>query len=258
MSLVQGPRKGGFRALACAGAALMLSLAACSSSADEASNASPGDYELLSPEQAGQELTKQLGAIPEETGATTRGISGNVIRIGGIGTNTVGGQHTLPGLTDGARARFERANREGGVAGYTFDYVSFKDDAASPDKARTAVQDLVEGEKVFAVVPYVTANASNADYLNSQKVPYFGWLGQDFCGWKNRAYGFSIRGQSQCSEIVPGKVAGSTIDLQLYLDAAGKDPADVKLAIVREQGPLRQADRRLDCRGRQGARHRGR
>jgi branched-chain amino acid transport system substrate-binding protein len=237
MSPVQCTRRRRSRAAACAGVALTLGLAACSNSAGSAANTSPGKYQLLTPKEAQAELIKELGAIPAQSGQTTRGIVGHVIRIGGVGTDTVGGQHVLPGLSDGARARFARANREGGINGYTFDYVGFADDAATPDKTRTAVQDLVEGQKVFAIVPYAPANASNAEYLNSNRVPYFGWLGQDYCGWQNRPYAFSIKGESQCSQILPGKVAGSTTDLELYLKASGKKPSDVKLAIFGTTDP---------------------
>jgi ABC-type branched-subunit amino acid transport system substrate-binding protein len=215
----------------------LLALTACGSGGNSANGsdsnntAAAASGTLLSPDEAGKTLVAALGALPQQQGNTTRGIHGKVITIGGVGTDTRSGQHTLPGLSDGAKARFARANREGGVNGYTFNYVGFTDDAGQPDKAQQGVQNLVEGKQVFAVVPYASGAGAVGDYLNKNKVPYFGWLSQDYCGWADKPYAFSVLGQSSCAQVVPGKIVGSTSGLEAYLKASGKKPSDIKLAL---------------------------
>jgi branched-chain amino acid transport system substrate-binding protein len=227
--------------LAALGVLALAVLTACSSSATSstssgsstsAGSGSPSGGTALTAEGAGDQLTKLLGALPVQTGDTTRGINGHVITIGGVGTNTKAGQQTLPGLNVGAQARFARANREGGVDGYTFKYVGFTDDTGLPGPAQQGVQQLVENAKAFAVVPFTSASGTVGTYLNKNKVPYIGWLGQDYCGWASVPYAFSLLGEASCaSSSVPGKVVGYTGTFQAYIKASGKKASDVKLAI---------------------------
>ncbi|WP_183407820.1 ABC transporter substrate-binding protein [Nocardioides marmoriginsengisoli] len=219
----------------------ILAVSACGSSDSGDSSRSPKQSTILDADQAKAEVNEVLGAIPAVSGETTRGIEGRVITIGGTGSATRGGQDTLPGLDVGAKARIERANREGGVNGYTFNYVGFEDDHATPNESLQAVQSLVKSDKVFALVPYAALAGSSSDYLLKEKVPSFGWLTQDFCTWDKNPYMFSTTGQTNCANPLPGKAVGVTGPLQSYIDETGKKPADVKLAVYGANDPSSKA-----------------
>jgi ABC-type branched-subunit amino acid transport system substrate-binding protein len=221
-----------------------LSLTACgggSSGSPEPESRPAVTAKPLTAQQAGEEIVKILGELPELTGETVRGVNGKVVTVGGTGTNTKAGQHTLPGLDVGARARLERANREGGVNGYTFAYAGFQDDNGQPAASQHATQSLVESEKVFALVPYVPASGVNGDYIVKNKVPTFGWLGQDFCAWDKNPWMFSTSGQASCAEALPGKVVGSSSSLEQYLKASGKDPSSIKFGVFASSDPYGKA-----------------
>ena len=231
--------------------ATALSLAACggtTSSGGDSGGSGGGDAAAkavaltpLTAQQAGEEITKLLGELPNLTGETVRGVNGKVVNVGGTGTNTKAGQHTLPGLDVGAKARFERANREGGVNGYTFNYVGFQDDNGQPGASQQATQNLVESKNVFALVPYVPASGVNGDYIIKNRVPTFGWLGQDFCTWDKNPWMFSTQGQGSCPQVLPGKTVGTTSPLEQYLKATGKDPASVKFGVFASSDPYGKA-----------------
>jgi branched-chain amino acid transport system substrate-binding protein len=237
---------------------LILGLAACSSSSGgsggssgassapasasgtsaEASGSASAPAGTLTAEQVGDQILKVLGPLPVLTGDTTRGISGKVVKIGSVATDTKAGQHTQPGICDGAKARFTRANKEGGVNGYTFDLAGCTDDTAAPGPAQQAVQDMVEGQKVFALDIFNSATGNLGTYFADQKVPYFGYLGADYCGWADKSWGASIVGESLCaSDPLPGKQIVNTAAVTAYLKASGKNPKDIKLALYANSDP---------------------
>lgn len=230
-----------FRAAVAALTVATLGLAACGSSSSNDDSTGVTDSQELSVDEAKAQVEEILGPIPEVTGSTTRGVNGTVITLAGTGTNTSGGQQTLPGLDDGAKARFERANREGGVNGYTFDYIGFEDDHGLPGDSQQAVQQLVNSDEVFALVPYVPLAGANSAFINENKVPSFGWLGQDFCTWDENVFMFSTTGQTTCENQLPGKIVGITGGLQLFLDETGQEPEDVKVAIFGAKGASSEA-----------------
>ena len=189
----------------------------------------------MTSEEADGAARGELGPIEVPSGSTDRGVEGKVIRIGGVGTaKDAGGVDQLTGVCDGARARFERANREGGVNGYTIEYVGCTDDGQSPDRNREAVRELVEQKKVFAVIPYSSGVSDSGDYLNEKRVPYVGWgvSPGDYCGWTDRQFAFSVTQAISCTTAVPGKAFFSSIGLASYLKGAKRDPSSVKAAFV--------------------------
>jgi len=143
-----------------------------------------------------------LAAVTGAGGAmattTTRAPTGSSIARSatpGVTATTI----TVAGLADvgrygdvdvGARARFARANAEGGVNGRTIVYDGVTDDGgggATGAKAATSV--LAKG--VFAVVPVATNDFAGAKTLVRRKVPYFGWgLAPGFCG-NDLGFGFT-------------------------------------------------------------------
>jgi ABC-type branched-subunit amino acid transport system substrate-binding protein len=220
----------------------MLVMAACStndsnskagSSTTDVAAASVG--KPLTTEQAAQTAADELGPIKVPTGSTTRGIAAKVIRVGGVATlKDASGVDQLLGACDGAKARFERANREGGVNGYKIDYVGCSDDGQSPERNRDAVHNLVEQKKVFALVPYSSGVSDSGDYLNRARVPYYGWgvSPVDYCGWTDRQFAFSVTQAISCTTAVPGKAFFSSLGISAYLKAAKREPSGVKAAFV--------------------------
>src|ERR1700722_5960494 len=143
----------------------------------------------LTPAQGKAAIKALLPAYKPVKGATTRGINGHVITIGGVATVTAGGETISLGACEGAKARFQLANQQGGVDGYTFNYVGCSDDGYSATTSLQDVENLVNNQHAFAVIPYSSYAQSGAPaFLNSQNVPFFGWGAVNYCGWKNYNY----------------------------------------------------------------------
>jgi len=135
------------------------------------------------------------------------------------------------GVDVGAEARFERANREGGVHGRPIDFIGVEDDNADPQRNTTLVRELVQRDGVFAVVPVTsdTFPAASSDFLADQGVPYVGWgVNPGFCGAE---WGYAFTG---CL-LNPDVVNSSLVDP--VLAAAGDDPGELRVAIQSGDNP---------------------
>ena len=128
------------------------------------------------------------GAVAADSKLTVvRGVTPTSIKVGGLGDALL-----YSGADIGAKARFTRENTAGGVNGRTFDYVGLRDDQGVAATNLQAGTQLVEQDKVFAVVPTVTPDLGAVKVLTDQKVPYFGWaISSNFCG---NVYGFGFTG----------------------------------------------------------------
>jgi hypothetical protein len=114
-----------------------------------------------------------------------RGVTPTTITVAGLGTTGLYGDAQV-----GAKARFERANAEGGVNGRTITFRGLSDDGGTAESNQAAAAKLVDG--VFAIVPAVAADMGSAADLALGQVPYFGWaLSSDFCG---NGFGFGFSG----------------------------------------------------------------
>ncbi|WP_434975366.1 ABC transporter substrate-binding protein [Streptomyces mesophilus] len=156
-----------FRAIAAASAALLLATAcnSASNSADGSDN--PGK------------------------GGSVRGVTDDSIKVGGIVSMTTASGYSKKDTDLGAKARYDRANAEGGINGRKIDYIGAEDDGQDPGKNMAAARKLVQQEKVFAVSPMSSVTFSGGDFLEQQKVPTFGWgTIPQFCG-KQYIYGFN-------------------------------------------------------------------
>ncbi|MFJ6934989.1 ABC transporter substrate-binding protein [Streptomyces sp. NPDC101132] len=188
------------RTLAVAAAALALaSVSACNS----ASNAPSGDD------------GKKTGAV--------RGVTADTITVGGIVSMTTASGYSKKDTDLGARARYLRANEEGGVNGRRIDYLGAEDDGQDPGKNTAAARKLVQQDKVFAVAPMSSVTFSGADFLQQSKVPVFGWgTTPAFCG-PSYIYGFN-----GCLVPMPGGTLNQTWPegiKQVLGGAAGKSVA---------------------------------
>ena len=94
------------------------------------------------------------------------------IVVGGEGQNEL-----TPGASEGFEAGILRFNEAGGLDGRKIKYEGFLDDAFSPATALTNVQQLVEKDHVFAVVPFNndTATDTISTFLAEHKTPLIGY-----------------------------------------------------------------------------------
>ncbi len=93
----------------------------------------------------------------------------------------------------GAKARFARANAEGGVNGRKINYLGSADNKLDPAQDLPTVKKIVEQDKAFAIVPMVSpVLAAGGTYLVNNKVPFYGWgITPAFC---NNTVGFGYTG----------------------------------------------------------------
>ena len=127
----------------------------------------------------------------EDTGtAEVRGVTDTTITVGGLGQ-----VDDFPGMETGARARFERANAEGGVNGRTIEYVGVENDGSDASANLDLARDLVENQDVFAVIPATSSVMlpATTDYFNEQHTIAIGWgFMPGFC--VDGAYVYSFNG----------------------------------------------------------------
>ncbi|MGW1775212.1 ABC transporter substrate-binding protein [Streptomyces sp. NPDC002104] len=154
------------RTLAAAAAALAL-VSACNSASNSASTDKPG------------------------AAGNSRGVTADSIKVGGLVSMTSASGYSKKATDLGAKARYARANAEGGINGRKIDYIGAEDDGQDPAKNLAAARKLVQQDKVFAVSPMSSVTFTGADFLEQEKVPTFGWgTLPSFCGPKY-IYGFN-------------------------------------------------------------------
>ncbi|MCX5403490.1 ABC transporter substrate-binding protein [Streptomyces sp. NBC_00335] len=164
-------------------------------------------------------------ASPDKPGAAgnSRGVTKDSIKVGGLVSMTSASGYSKKGTDLGAKARFMRANAEGGINGRKIDYIGAEDDGQDPAKNLAAARKLVQQDKVFAVSPMSSVTFTGADFLEQEKVPTFGWgTLPSFCGPKY-IYGFN-----GCLVPTPGGTINQTWPEgigQILGGAAGKSVA---------------------------------
>ncbi|MER5945543.1 ABC transporter substrate-binding protein [Streptomyces sp. NPDC001904] len=142
---------------------------------------------------------------PDGKGTSVRGVSDDAVKVGGIVSMTTASGYSKKDTDLGAKARFDRANAEGGVNGRKIDYLGAEDDGQDPAKNLAAARKLVQRDKVFAIAPMSSVTFSGADFLQKQKVPTFGWgTLPSFCG-PTYIYGFG-----GCMVPMPGGTISQT------------------------------------------------
>ncbi|WP_106401011.1 ABC transporter substrate-binding protein [Actinocorallia populi] len=156
---------------------------------------------------AGIGLAALLAACATETassgGSGSQGVTDKTVKVAGIVTETSAIGYSSAEAELGARARFERANAEGGVHGRTVEFLGAEDDAMTSATGVTAARRLVDKEDVFAVVPVSAPAFGGAEYLDQQKVPWFGWMTNPaWCGLST-AFGFNGCLTPQRGEKIP-------------------------------------------------------
>jgi branched-chain amino acid transport system substrate-binding protein len=127
-------------------------------------------------------LTPAVGGASAPRVATA---SGGKITVAGMGYAP-----TFGDAPTGAQARFQRANQDKEVKGYTFDFKEFANDGNDPATALSEARRLVTQDGVLAIVPSVSV-ITPSDYLTSQQIPWFG-TGYDNTYCTDGAPGFGI------------------------------------------------------------------
>ncbi|GHJ94112.1 hypothetical protein SNE510_36310 [Streptomyces sp. NE5-10] len=123
--------------------------------------------------------------------SSVRGVTADTIKVGGIVSMTTASGYSKKDTDLGARARYDRANAEGGVNGRRIEYLGAEDDGQDPAKNLAAARKLVQRDQVFAVSPMSSVTFAGADFLDAQKVPTVGWgTLPSFCG-PAHLYGFN-------------------------------------------------------------------
>ena len=145
------------------------------------------------------------GSSDKGAGGSVRGVTGDSIKVGGIVSMTTATGYSKKDTDLGAKARFDRANAEGGVNGRKIEYLGAEDDGQDPARNLAAARKLVQQDKVFAIAPMSSTTFSGADFLQQQKVPTFGWgTLPSFCG-PTYIYGFG-----GCMVPMPGGTISQT------------------------------------------------
>jgi ABC-type branched-subunit amino acid transport system substrate-binding protein len=171
----------------------------------------------------GTALAAWSTGAPRAAPGPVRGVTDTTITVGGLGHVSRYGGANL-----GARARFERANREGGVNGRTIVYLGMRDDGGDAQANQRSATTLVRDDRAFALVPVITPDLGAAPDLLAQRVPYFGWaVSSNFCG---NDWGFSFTG---CT-FPPGGSITSDIWGELVRQAFGPDAVGTTAAVVSE------------------------
>jgi branched-chain amino acid transport system substrate-binding protein len=206
-------------------AAVSLLGAACGGDDDESSETTAESAEVTTaaPGTSAPDTTAE-GA----TDAPTTTASGGSTAPSGDGPIKVGGiadVKSFTGMEEGAQARFERANAEGGVNGREIEFLGVEDDALQEANGLSAARAYVQNEHVDAVLPVASAGftAGVSDFLAQNSVPYLGFgFMPGFCGSE---WGYGVNG---CL-INPDVVNSALVEPSLV--EIGEDPAGLKIAI---------------------------
>jgi ABC-type branched-subunit amino acid transport system substrate-binding protein len=150
-------------------------------------------------------------------------VTSNSINVAGLVSKTIFGASL-----QGAQARFDRENSNGGVFGRKIKMVDVADDKFDPTTNVQETRRVVSAGNVFAMVPTVTVTLGSGDYLAQQKVPFFGWgISAGFCG---NQYGYGFTG---C--VTPKTpVYGNSFMPAAGAKALNKDPKGLTVAIIAE------------------------
>jgi hypothetical protein len=190
-----------------------------------------------------------MSPVQQVTGNTAQGVTDTTITIGSVtAMTTAQGTEPFAGMCEGMMARIQVQNDKGGVKAAdgktrTFEFAGDKDDAGrvcqddkiDRDLNRQKLKDMVEGDKVFALLP-VTSNGFYAgDYLNEKHIPYFGFGFQpDYCG-NDKPFAFGVGGGFTCKAMKDKTFV--LAQAQTVVEAAGLDAKTTRVALAGSSDP---------------------
>ena len=155
-------------------------------------------------------------------GGSDPGITENSIKLGGSYPFS-GPASAYRSIAEGAKARFELENANGGVDGRKIEFVTL-DDAYEPPRAVENARRLIQQEEVFALFNTLGTpnNAAIWDYVNEEEVPHlYVATGASLWGADVDAHPWTIGWQ-------PDYVTES----QVYADFLEKEKPSAKVAVL--------------------------
>ena len=123
------------------------------------------------------------------------GVSGKSILFGQVAAFTGPAQDLGQGMRQGILAAFDEANRNGGIAGRTLE-LKARDDGYEPEKTVAATKQILDDDKVFAMIGAVGTPTSKASQplATEAKVPFIGpFTGAEFLRNPFNRYVINVR-----------------------------------------------------------------
>jgi branched-chain amino acid transport system substrate-binding protein len=185
-------------ALLAAAAAAVIGIAACGSSSGGGGSTTPTGGASSGGNTSGNNANSAEGFT-----ADSITIEGDIVKTSQVG-------YSQAGAEIGAKARFQRANDEGGINGRKINYLGSLDNKLDPSQSLPTVKKIVQQDKAFAVVPLLDPQlSSGGTFLQQNNVPIFGWgITPAFC---NNDTGFGFTGclvpstkENQVSKLAAG------------------------------------------------------
>jgi branched-chain amino acid transport system substrate-binding protein len=166
-------------------------------------------------------LALTLGLSVGSVARAEDGVSAQKILFGQVAALSGPAKDLGDGMRQGISAAFNDANRHGGVFGRTLELLSL-DDGYEPDKTIGATRELVEQDKVFAIVGAVGTPTSRAGQpiATAAKVPFIGpFTGAQFLRDPYNRYVVNVR-------------ASYDEETEAWIDHLTKDLGLTKIAIL--------------------------
>ena len=149
--------------------AAVLVLAACGND-----NGGSGNATTQAPVQPGASTTVAQRIEAPNPCVNDTGVSATTIKVGAILPKSGDQALSFAATEDGLKARIDKANRTGELGSRKIQLV-IRDDAGDLTRDQEAARQLVESDKVFAVVLMSPEGNGSSQYLNQQGVPVPGW-----------------------------------------------------------------------------------
>ena len=220
------------RLMALAGLCALIATA-CGDSGESASTTTAAQV-------SGSSTTAAVGGTTK-TVVTAPGIKNNKITVGGVNQESAFG-----GTADGAKARFNRFNSEGGIDGLTIDFLGSRDDGGDNDRNASLVKELVEKDGAYAIVPSTPTfmTPATGEYLKSKKIPYIGYGYAPVMCTNEYAFAFNgctvpgIQTSTSTGSIAPlvkltGKTSGVSIALAGRAESGGQLFTDLFASVAK-------------------------
>ncbi len=176
-------------------------------------------------------------SVPEEEPSATPtpapGPDAPPLRVAGVVTESIGPLVVAGDVCEGARARFERANRDLELP-RPIVLVDCFDDEGDPDRNRTLINQLTDDGRIFAIVPATSVALFAEDLLDQRHIPYVG-VGDlpAYCGFQ-AGFGFAQTGALGCPALAAATTPVVAVPhIELSAMAAGLAASDLKVALVR-------------------------
>ncbi len=170
---------------------------------------------------------------PSATSTPAPGPDAPPLRVAGVVTESIGPLEVAGDVCAGARARFERANRDLELPRPIL-LVDCFDDEGDPDRNRTLIDQLTDDGRIFAIVPATSVALFADDLLNERHIPYVG-VGDlpAYCGFE-ASFGFAQTGALGCPALAAATTPVVAVPhIELSAMAADLAVPGLKVALVR-------------------------